>query len=93
MDVRQLASDQADQRMSAPRRSPRDSGTQLAFTSSQAANYLGVSLATVRRWSNAGLLRGSRTPGGQRRFSRDQLDTFLRSLDGSDGDDNSQSAG
>lgn len=54
--------------------------TQLAFTSSQAATYLGVSLATVRRWSNDGHLRGYRTPGGQRRFSREQLDGFLRSL-------------
>jgi excisionase family DNA binding protein len=56
--------------------------TQLAFTSSQAATYLGVSLATVRRWSNDGHLRGYRTPGGQRRFSREQLDAFLRSLSG-----------
>ena len=61
--------------------------TQLAFTSSQAATYLGVSLATVRRWSNDGHLRGYRTPGGQRRFSREQLDAFLRSLSGGAGDD------
>ena len=57
-----------------------DGPTQLAFTSSQAARYLGVSLATVRRWSNNGHLRGYRTPGGQRRFSRAQLDEFLGSL-------------
>ncbi|HEX2703342.1 MAG TPA: helix-turn-helix domain-containing protein [Solirubrobacteraceae bacterium] len=63
-----------------------DGPTQLAFTSSQAAAYLGVSLATVRRWSNDGYLHGYRTPGGQRRFSREQLDAFLRSLSG-DGDD------
>jgi excisionase family DNA binding protein len=56
--------------------------THLAFTSSEAARYLGVSLATVRRWSNAGHLPGYRTPGGQRRFSRIQLDQFLASLDG-----------
>jgi excisionase family DNA binding protein len=56
--------------------------TELGFTSSQAASYLGVSLATVRRWSNSGHLRGYRTPGGQRRFSRAQLDEFVRSLDG-----------
>ncbi|HXR28618.1 MAG TPA: helix-turn-helix domain-containing protein [Solirubrobacteraceae bacterium] len=61
--------------------------TQLAFTSSQAANYLGVSLATVRRWSNDGHLRGYRTPGGQRRFSNEQLDAFLRSLSGTSNDD------
>ena len=59
---------------------PSDGSTQLAFTSSQAARYLGVSLATVRRWSNTGHLRCSRTPGGQRRFSRAQLDEFLGSL-------------
>ena len=47
---------------------------------------LGVSLATVRRWSNDGHLRGYRTPGGQRRFSRDQLDTFLSSLTAADDD-------
>jgi excisionase family DNA binding protein len=41
-----------------------------------------VSVATVRRWSNAGLLHGARTPGGQRRFSQDELDTFVRSLHG-----------
>jgi excisionase family DNA binding protein len=58
----------------------RRGGTQLAFTSSQAASQLGVSLATVRRWSNDGYLRGYRTPGGQRRFSREQLDAFLRTL-------------
>jgi excisionase family DNA binding protein len=54
---------------------------QLAFTSSEAAAYLGVSLATVRRWSDAGHISGYRTPGGQRRFSRVQLDRFLASLD------------
>ena len=59
---------------------PPDGPTQLAFTSSQAARYLGVSLATVRRWTNTGHLSGYRTPGGQRRFSRAQLDDFLGSL-------------
>jgi excisionase family DNA binding protein len=62
-------------------RSARGPQTQLAFTSSQAAEYLGVSLATVRRWSNNGHLHGYRTPGGQRRFSREQLDAFLSSLE------------
>lgn len=53
---------------------------QLVFTSSQAARYLGVSLATVRRWADAGHLSCYRTPGDQRRFSRQQLDEFLSSL-------------
>jgi len=63
------------------------SRTELGFTSSQAAGYLGVSLATVRRWSNDGHLHGYRTPGGQRRFSREQLDSFIRSLSGGSDDD------
>lgn len=53
---------------------------QLVFTSSQAARYLGVSLATVRRWTDAGHIGCYRTPGGQRRFSRDQLDDFIASM-------------
>ena len=57
-----------------------DNDSQLVFTSSQAAHYVGVSLATIRRWTDAGHISCYRTPGGQRRFSRDQLDHFLTSL-------------
>lgn len=53
---------------------------QLVFTSSQAAVYLGVSLATIRRWTDAGHISCYRTPGGQRRFSREQLDGFISSM-------------
>lgn len=53
---------------------------QLVFTSSQAANYLGVSLATIRRWTDAGHISCYRTPGGQRRFARQQLDEFMSSM-------------
>ncbi len=52
----------------------------LVFTSSQAAHYLGVSLATIRRWTDAGHIACYRTPGGQRRFSRAQLDGFITSM-------------
>jgi excisionase family DNA binding protein len=62
----------------APRSTPHD--RQLVFTSSQAARYLGISLATIRRWADAGHLNCYRTPGGQRRFSREQLDGFVDSL-------------
>jgi excisionase family DNA binding protein len=66
--------------------------TQLAFTSSQAASYLGVSLATIRRWSNDGYLHGYRTPGGQRRFSREQLEGFLSTLSKADSESDARSA-
>ena len=58
----------------------RNDERRLVFTSSQAASYLGVSLATVRRWTDAGHISCYRTPGGQRRFSRDQLDSFVTSM-------------
>jgi excisionase family DNA binding protein len=60
----------------------------LVFTSSQAARYLGVSLATIRRWTDAGHVSCYRTPGGQRRFAREQLDSFISSMrrDGQNGD-------
>jgi excisionase family DNA binding protein len=59
----------------------------LGLTASQAAGALGVSVSTVRRWSDSGALRGYRTPGGQRRFSREQIDAFLASLEQDQGRD------
>jgi excisionase family DNA binding protein len=52
----------------------------LGLSTSQAANALGVSLGTIRRWSDMGYLESYRTPGGQRRFSREQIDQFISSL-------------
>jgi excisionase family DNA binding protein len=54
----------------------------LGLSTSQAARVLGVSLGTVRRWSDMGYLKSYRTPGGQRRFSQDQIEEFLDSLQG-----------
>ncbi len=59
------------------------SRSRLGLSTSEAARHLGVSLSTVRRWSDAGYLRGYRTPGGQRRFTVEQLDDFLASLEDS----------
>lgn len=56
-------------------------GNRLGLTTSQAARELGVSLSTIRRWTNAGVLASYRTPGGQRRISREQLEAFVRSLE------------
>jgi excisionase family DNA binding protein len=53
----------------------------LGLSTSQAARALGVSLGTIRRWSDLGYLHAYRTPGGQRRFSREQIDEFVRSLE------------
>ncbi len=53
----------------------------LGLSTSQAARELGVSLGTVRRWADLGYLRAYRTPGGQRRFSAEQIDSFVHSLE------------
>jgi excisionase family DNA binding protein len=42
-----------------------------------AADVLGVSVSTLRRWSDTGKLLGSRTAGGQRRYRRDDLERLL----------------
>ena len=52
----------------------------LGLSTSQAARELGVSLGTVRRWSDMGYLQSYRTPGGQRRFSVEHIELFVRSL-------------
>jgi excisionase family DNA binding protein len=56
-------------------------GRRMGLSTSEAARHLGVSLSTIRRWSDMGHLRGYRTPGCQRRFSVEQLDAFLASLE------------
>lgn len=54
--------------------------TQRLLNVGQAASYLGVSAASLRKWSNDGLVPTYRTPGGQRRYARDDLDEFIDSM-------------
>jgi excisionase family DNA binding protein len=49
------------------------------YTTFQAAKQLGVSLATVVNWINAGLLTAHRTVGGHRRIAAEDLAVFARS--------------
>lgn len=46
---------------------------------SSAAEYLGVSDASLRNWSDQGKVPVYRTPGGQRRYKQEDLDKFLES--------------
>jgi excisionase family DNA binding protein len=57
----------------------------LGLSTSQAARALGVSLGTIRRWSDMGYLQSYRTPGGQRRFSQEQINQFIGSLEQQNG--------
>lgn len=42
-----------------------------------AAKYLGTSVPTLRRWIKAGYLKPRRTPTGELRFKRADLDKLL----------------
>jgi excisionase family DNA binding protein len=65
------------------KREPNRSGVHAAgggaqwLTLGQAAKYLGVAQSTIRKWSDGGRLPAFYTPGGHRRFRRNDLDDFL----------------
>ena len=40
----------------------------------EAARIFGVTVATVRRWEREGKISAQRTPGGQRRFDRAEIE-------------------
>lgn len=42
-----------------------------------ARRYLGVNESTLRRWADAGQVRSVRTPGGHRRFAREDVQTLM----------------
>ena len=40
----------------------------------EVARIFGVTVATVRRWEREGKISAERTPGGQRRFNRAEIE-------------------
>jgi excisionase family DNA binding protein len=52
----------------------------------EAAAVLGVHPATLRDWSDRGVVPVVRTPGNQRRYRRSDLDALLRVWGRGDGD-------
>lgn len=51
----------------------------MKYKIKEAAEYLGVSPETLRRWDKAGILVPMRTPiGGHRIYDQEQLDEFKR---------------
>jgi len=56
------------------------------LTTTEAARYLGVHPNTIRRWETQGLLPAYRLGRrGDRRFSRDEMDSFLARAANSNG--------
>ncbi|MGH2379403.1 MAG: helix-turn-helix domain-containing protein [Candidatus Limnocylindria bacterium] len=54
--------------------------SQKLFNVSEAAAHIGVSAASLRKWSDQGLVPVYRTPGGQRRYSPEDLEEFISSM-------------
>ena len=52
-----------------------------ALTSKQAADLLGVTMYTVHRWVERGLLDAWKTPGGHRRVTQLSVDKLLQQRD------------
>jgi MerR family transcriptional regulator, heat shock protein HspR len=55
-------------------RFPSDDPDYPLYTVAQATELLGVKPPTLRRWEREGLISPSRTEGGQRRYSRRELE-------------------
>ena len=55
-------------------RFPSDDPDYPLYTVAQATELLGVNPPTLRRWEREGLVRPRRTGGGQRRYSRRELE-------------------
>ena len=53
------------------------SDNRRVLAAKEAAKYLGISLATLRKVERAGELVPSRTPGGHRRYSVAMLDEYF----------------
>ena len=54
--------------------SPLDDASVPFYTIGQAAQILGVQPAALRRFDDQGIVQPDRSEGGQRRYSRDELD-------------------
>lgn len=47
------------------------------FNTKEIARYLGISISTVYRMEKQGLITSIKTPGGQRRFIKEEMDRYL----------------
>jgi excisionase family DNA binding protein len=58
--------------------SRREGGAQPEWlTLGQAAKYVGVAQSTMRKWTDLGRVSSFKTPGGHRRYRRNELEKFI----------------
>ena len=48
------------------------------FNIEQASKFLNVSKTSLRRWEKEGKIKSHRTPGGHRRYEKDELLKLLK---------------
>lgn len=56
-----------------------------SYTPRQVATLFNVHVRSVSRWAAKGKLRFFRTPGGERRYYADEIDTMIKDGDESHG--------
>lgn len=59
---------------------PQTEALATALSVSEAANFLGVSPATLRRWDREGKLKPQRTLGNDRMYAKEQLEAFVNGV-------------
>lgn len=57
------------------------------LTTRDAAERIGVSTATIKRWTDSGVLKCERTPGGHRKFRATEVERLAHSLRGMTSED------
>jgi excisionase family DNA binding protein len=50
------------------------------FTPPKLAELFGVNESTIKRWIDKGMLEATKSPGGHRRVTQEQLDTFIQNF-------------
>lgn len=53
-------------------------GEKTVYTTKETAKYLGISTATIYRMEKQGLISSNKTPGGQRRFTKEIIERYLK---------------
>ena len=58
-----------------------DATEETLYPIGDTSRQLGVSIDTLRRWEREGKITSVRTPGGQRRYARSEIDRLLHADD------------
>jgi excisionase family DNA binding protein len=60
-----------------PQKDTNGRAAMLTYSIGEAAAYLGVSIESIRRWTDEDQMECLRSPGNHRRFTREMLERFM----------------